>query len=162
MEFEELINMAIASNCSDVHITAGTSLALRRYGVLTMLPEVPSMEESERMILGGLSPEDLKRLRAGEDLDFAIFTESGARLRANIYHQRNNLAATYRILNDRIPSFDELMVPDAIRSLVREPRGLVLITGPTGSGKTTTLSAMVDYINNNMSKHVITIEDPIE
>jgi len=162
MDFEELINMARQSNCSDVHITVGTSLALRRYGVLTMLPEVPTKEESTELIMCNLTAKDRQKLENGEDLDFAMFTESGIRLRANVYHQRNNIAATYRLLNDRIPSFEELMVPDAIRNLVKEPRGLVLITGPTGSGKSTTLASMVDYINHNMAKHIITIEDPIE
>lgn len=162
MTFNELIEYAKFEQCSDVHITVGTALAIRKFGVLKMLEPVPTAAESEAMILECLCDEDIKKVKAGEDLDFALITPTGTRLRANIYHQRNNIAATYRILSTQIPSFDELMVPEAIRKLVNEPRGLILITGPTGSGKTTTLASMIDYINQKMAKHVITIEDPIE
>ena len=162
MTFNELIEFAKAQECSDVHITVGTALATRKFGVLQMLDPVPTAAESEAMIKECLSEKDLVKIEAGEDLDFAMITPTGTRLRANIYHQRNNLAATYRILRSDIPTFDELMVPDAVRKLILEPRGLVLITGPTGSGKTTTLASMIDYVNKKMAKHVITIEDPIE
>ncbi|MBQ7774577.1 MAG: PilT/PilU family type 4a pilus ATPase [Lachnospiraceae bacterium] len=162
MGFMELIDYARQDNCSDVHITVGTAIARRRYGRLELLEPIPSAEESKAMILEKLTDEQREKVLAGEDLDFALMLPDGSRLRANIYHQRNNLAAVYRILNQNIPSFDELGVPMAARKLVDEPRGLLLITGPTGSGKTTTMAAMVDYINKNMDKHVITIEDPIE
>lgn len=162
MNFYDLIDFAKQEKCSDVHITVGTSLAIRQFGVLKMLEEVPTAEESTAMILECLSERERSRVLAGEDLDMAIMLPTGVRVRANIYHQRNNLAATYRILNERIPSFDELEIPQAVRKLINEPRGLVLITGPTGSGKTTTLASMIDYVNKNQSKHVLTIEDPIE
>lgn len=162
MNFTELINYAIKEDCSDVHITAGTAIALRKYGELKMIKPVPTTEESTEMILEALSPEQKQLVSAGRDLDFALMLPGRVRLRANIYHQRNNLAATYRILKERIPSFDELGVPEAVRKLVDEPRGLILVTGPTGSGKTTTLASMIDYVNHNMPKHVMTIEDPIE
>ena len=162
MGFTELIEYARQDNCSDVHITVGTAIARRRYGKLELLEPIPPAEESKAMILEKLTEEQKAKVMAGEDLDFALVMPDGSRLRANIYHQRNNLAAVYRILNQNIPSFDELGVPMAARKLVEEPRGLLLITGPTGSGKTTTMASMVDYINKNMDKHVITIEDPIE
>lgn len=162
MDFDLLIEDARRDNCSDVHITVGTAIARRRFGKLELLYPVPTAEESENMILGKLTEEQKAKVRSGKDLDFAIMMPDGSRLRANIYHQRNNLAAVYRILNNTIPSFDELHIPEAVRRLADEPRGLVLVTGPTGSGKTTTMAAMVDYINKNMDKHVITIEDPIE
>ena len=161
MNFNELIAYAKSEGCSDVHITVGTALAIRKFGVLQMLEPVPSAEESEAMILEALTPDQRKRVLGGEDLDFALITPEG-RLRANIYHQRNNLAATYRILKSEVPTFDELNLPEAARKLINEPRGLVLITGPTGSGKTTTLASMIDYVNQKMAKHVLTIEDPIE
>lgn len=162
MDFNKLIGFAKENKCSDVHITVGTSLAVRRFGKLEMLEQIPSAEESQQMILQNLTEEQKTKVLGGEDLDFALVMEDGSRLRANIYHQRNNLAASYRILNDRIPTFDELQIPMAVRKLINEPRGLILITGPTGSGKTTTLASMVNYINKNQSKHVLTIEDPIE
>ncbi len=161
MNFNELIEYAKSEDCSDVHITVGTALAIRKFGKLQMLDPIPTPEEAQAMILEALTPEQREKVLSGQDLDFAMITESG-RLRANIFHQRNNLAATYRILKQEIPTFDELELPDAVRKLVNEPRGLVLITGPTGSGKTTTLASMIDYINKKQAKHVMTIEDPIE
>ena len=161
MKFIDLIEEAKSQNVSDVHITVGTSIAFRKFGKLEILNPMPSASESEDLILEGLNDEQKKKVLSGEDLDFAMMI-GGTRLRANIYHQRNNLAATYRILRDSIPSFDELDIPEAVRKLINEPRGLVLITGPTGSGKTTTLASMVDYVNKKQAKHVMTIEDPIE
>lgn len=162
MNFVDLIEEAKMDNCSDVHITVGTSIARRRYGKLEMLPEIPTAEESTAMIFEILTEEQREKVIAGQDLDFAVMLPSGTRVRANIYHQRNNYAATYRILRTKIPTFDELQIPEAVRKLINEPRGLVLITGPTGSGKTTTLASMIDYVNKKQAKHVMTIEDPIE
>lgn len=162
MDFTYLIECARRDQCSDVHITVGTAIARRRFGKLEFLTTVPTAEESERMIMEKLTEEQRAYVRAGNDLDLSVMMPDGSRLRANIYHQRNNLAAVYRILNKTIPTFDELHLPEAVRKLADEPRGLVLVTGPTGSGKTTTMASMVNYINQNMDKHVITIEDPIE
>ena len=162
MNFVELIADAKTQGCSDVHITVGTSIAFRKFGELVMLSPAPTADESTDMILDALTEAQRQEVLAGEDLDFAMMLSDGTRLRANIYHQRNNLAATYRILRDKIPTFDELDTPDAVRKLINEPRGLVLITGPTGSGKTTTLASMIDYVNKKQAKHVMTIEDPIE
>ncbi len=162
MNFNELVNYAIEREASDIHITVGTACAIRVFGVLEILPDVPTAEESKAMILESLTSEQTEKVFNGQDLDFALFAENGTRLRANVYHQRNNLAASYRLLQASIPTFEELQIPQAVQKLVDEPRGLVLITGPTGSGKTTTLASMIDYINRNKSMHVMTIEDPIE
>ena len=162
MTFHELIDYAKKEEASDVHVTVGTNIALRRFGNLEIMEPAPSAEEATELIFSELSEEQIAQVKAGEDLDFALMTKDGTRLRANIYHQRNNIAATYRILRSKIPTFQELHVPDAIRKLILEPRGLILITGPTGSGKTTTLASMIDYVNQKQAKHVMTIEDPIE
>lgn len=163
MTFEELIERAQRDQCSDVHITVGTALAVRRFGVLHVLEnEVPTAEESRNMIYETLTEAEIKKVEAGEDLDFAVFTRNGTRLRANVYHQRNNIAATYRLLDTSIPDFESLLLPEAARNIIHETKGLVLITGPTRSGKTTTLASMIDQINKTQAKHVITIEDPIE
>lgn len=162
MNFTQLIETARNEMCSDVHVTVGTAIARRRFGELEILEPIPTAEQSREIILETLTEEQKEKVLKGEDLDFSIMMPDGSRIRANIYHQRNNLAAAYRILYNTIPTFDELGLPKVVRSLVNETRGLVLITGPTGSGKTTTMASMVDYINSNMNKHVITIEDPIE
>ena len=150
------------TDCSDVHITAGTNLAIRRYGVLSILADCPTAEESTSMIYELLDMKQIERVNSGEDLDIGVMLPDGTRIRANIYHQRNNLAASIRILQQVIPSFEELGLPSVVKDLAEMPRGLVLVTGPTGSGKSTTLASMVDYINKNHARHVMTIEDPIE
>lgn len=162
MTFYDLIERAKLEGCSDVHITVGTSIAFRKYGKLEMLSPIPTAEESEQIIMETLTESQREKVLAGEDLDFALMVGGRTRVRINVYHQRNNLAATCRLLRDTIPTFAELDVPEVVRKLINEPRGLVLITGPTGSGKTTTLASMIDYVNKKQAKHVMTIEDPIE
>ena len=162
MTFEELMDYAITHDCSDVHITQGTNLAVRRYGVLHILDERPTAEEAQEMIYAILSRDEIERVEAGEDVDVGRMIDNGVRVRANVYHQRNNLACSIRLLMAEIPEFEALGLPDVIKDLAQKNNGIILVTGPTGSGKTTTLSAIVDFINKNEAKHVITIEDPIE
>jgi len=163
MTFEELFDYAVDNDCSDIHITVGTHLAVRRYGTLQILEPEPTMDEARAIINELLTPEQQQLTAAGKDLDFARFVKNGKyRIRVNIYHQRNNLAASVRILNENIANFTELGLPEVVQSFCSLPRGLVLITGPTGSGKTTTLASMIDYINETRPCHILTIEDPIE
>lgn len=162
MTIEEVMEYAVTHNCSDVHITQGTNLAVRRFGMLHILDERPTSEESQEMIYSILSRDEIARVEAGEDVDTGLYIGEGIRVRANVYHQRNNLACSIRLLMSEIPEFEALGLPDVIKSLATANNGIILVTGPTGSGKTTTLSAIVDYINKNEAKHVITIEDPIE
>ena len=162
MDFKELVEYAKSSNCSDIHITVGTNVAIRRYGTLEILEPAPSAEESRNMIFSILSQEQVEKVTGGSDLDVGVMLWDGTRIRANVYHQRNNLACSIRILNTTVPSFEELGLPSVCRELAEMPRGLVLVTGPTGSGKSTTLASMVEYINKTTSRHILTIEDPIE
>ena len=162
MTFAELLEMATDINCSDIHITVGNSLDLRRFGELRILEPAPSAEESKQMIYSILSEDQRRFVDAGNDLDVGVMLPDGRRIRANVYHQRNNLACSIRILEQNIPSFAELGLPNAIKDMAETPRGLVLVTGPTGSGKSTTLASMVAYINKTRARHIITIEDPIE
>ncbi len=162
MTIEELMDYALEQDCSDVHITVGTNLAVRRYGVLHILDVCPTAEESLAMIYSLLSNEEIKQVEAGEDIDLGLMIDSGVRIRANVYHQRNNIACSIRLLMAQIPEFEDLGLPDVVKEMATAKNGIILVTGPTGSGKTTTMSAVVDYINKNEAKHVITIEDPIE
>ncbi len=161
MTFEELMDYAISHDCSDVHITQGTNLAVRRYGMLHILDEKPTPDEAKEMIYYVLTKEEQARVEAGEDVDVGINVDN-IRIRANVYHQRNNLACSIRLLMAEIPEFEALGLPEVLKSLATANNGIILVTGPTGSGKTTTLSAIVDFINKNEAKHVITVEDPIE
>lgn len=162
MELKVLIDYALQEECSDIHLTVGTNIALRRFGKLEILPEGMNPRECQEMICSILSPSELEYVKSGKDLDLGYMFDDGVRIRANIYHQRNNLAASIRILQREVPTFQQLGLSDVVRELAEMPRGLVLVTGPTGSGKSTTLASMVDHINKTLSKHIITIEDPIE
>ena len=102
---------AKANNCSDIHITVGTNIAIRRYGELKILEPAPSAEESRNMIYSFLEQDQVERVSGGMDLDAGVMLWDGTRIRANIYHQRNNLAASIRILNQTVPSFEELLLP---------------------------------------------------
>ena len=163
MDVFELIKKTREKGCSDLHITAGTAIAVRRYGELSMLDDKPTLQESTDMILQLISDEaDKEYVLAGHDLDIAATDADGNRVRGNIYHQRNNLAASLRLIEPVVPSLKELGMPAVLEDLAKLRHGLVLITGPTGSGKSTTLASMLNYINENMPRHIITIEDPIE
>ena len=118
--------------------------------------------EARDMILSLLSDKQKELLAQGDDLDFAFETPDYCRQRANVYHYCGKLAITIRLLNNTIPSLSELKLPSVLRELAEQPRGLVLVTGPTGSGKSTTLAAMIDHINQTRAEHILTIEDPIE
>ena len=166
MDINYLLQMARKQDCSDLHITAGTALAVRRYGILKILEGtedyIPTLTESEALILSLLDEEQKEMVLKGRDLDVSSMMDDGTRIRINVYHQRNHLAASIRLLNSKIPSIEELGLPDTILELADEYNGLVLVTGPTGSGKSTTLASMVEHINATAAKHVITVEDPIE
>ena len=158
----EIVQAARQAKCSDVHLTVGKPCVFRSNGRLIPAPFELSAEDTQRAILSLCSEEQLARLEHGEDLDFAFALPGGERQRANIYHQQGNLAAAIRLLNDTIPTLEALHLPDAVRKLANEPRGLILVTGPTGSGKSTTLAAMIDLINRTKPVHILTVEDPVE
>ncbi|MGN0318210.1 MAG: type IV pilus twitching motility protein PilT [Lachnospira sp.] len=164
MELDDLLHFARSEKCSDVHLTAGTNVAVRRYGQLRVLDRKPTIKETEDMIYSLLNEDDIARVKAGEDVDVAAADPSGSRIRINVYHQRNNLAASIRLLEQHIPTFAELGMPKPklLEDLATRRSGLVLVTGPTGSGKSTTLASMINFINKTQAKHVMTIEDPIE
>lgn len=162
MTLNELILEARARNCSDIHISEGMPLMYRIDGRLVDSQIVLSEDETRGIILGMLVKEQQDSLFQGEDIDLAVQTEDGNRQRVNVFTQRGKLAATIRLLNSSILSLEELKLPKVLSKLADEPRGLVLVTGPTGSGKSTTLAAMIDFINGKRPEHIITIEDPME
>lgn len=158
----QIIEMGRQMRVSDIHISAGLPMMFRIDGALTEAPVFLSEEETEELLLSMLEEKQKKELSEGRDLDFAVELANGDRQRVNIFHQQNKLAATIRLLNNRIPSLEELKLPPVLEQLAKEPRGLILVTGPTGSGKSTTLAAMIDSINRSRPDHIITVEDPIE
>ena len=121
-----------------------------------------SDEMTRKLILSLLTKERQESIWRGEDADFALETSDGNRQRVNVFCQQGRLAAAIRLLNAKVPTLSQLHLPPVLQNLANEPRGLILVTGPTGSGKSTTLAAMVDYINHTRADHILTIEDPIE
>lgn len=159
---DELILDARKNGASDIHISEGMPLQYRIHGDLQKAAIQPASEETAELLLGMLDEEQKNQLQKGFDIDFAVATSDGNRQRVNVFRQQGKVAATIRLLNNHIPTIEELKLPETIRHLAEEPRGLILVTGPTGSGKSTTLAAMVDHINQTKKTHIITIEDPVE
>lgn len=162
MDIHRILECGRVLGASDIHISEGMPLLMRVQGVLQEAPLQPSAEETREIILSMMNEEQRAHFDAGHDSDFAIEGKDGTRNRVNVFRQQKKVAATIRLLNDHIPSLEELHLPEVLKDLADQPRGLILVTGPTGSGKSTTLAAMVDHINKNRPEHIITIEDPVE
>jgi len=158
----DLLRTARERRASDVHLTALRNPIFRIDGTLVETEFALAPQEKDALILSLLTPEQQQLVHKGEDIDTAYTLSDGLRHRVNVFHQQKNLAAVIRVINAHTPTFEELNLPESLRKLAEEPRGLVLITGPTGSGKSTTLAAMIDYINTNRACHILTVEDPVE
>ena len=148
-------------NASDIHLTVGAPTVIRVNGELRKYQEL-SDQVVHRTIVSILSAEQEKQLTEGKDIDFSFELKNGARQRVNVFHQAGRLACSIRLLNAVIPSLDTLGMPSALLDLAKKRKGLILVTGPTGAGKSTTLAAMIQHINETRACHIITIEDPIE
>src|SRR3954470_19352389 len=149
---------------SDLHIATQTPPQVRVHGHLQRLP-MPELTPSEtkNLVYSVLTDSQKKRFEETQELDFSFGIKAiGSRFRCNVFSQRGAVGAVYRLIPEKIRSFGELGLPSVLATLAERPRGLVLITGPTGSGKSTTLAAMIDKINSERHDHILTIEDPIE
>ena len=159
---KELLNKAIAMKASDLHLTVGLSPTVRCNGKLIGLGEekltISYTEKFSKEILG----EKYKEYLSCGEFDTSYFIEGIGRFRVNVFKQKNNDAIAIRIIDLKIPTLDELKHPIVIKDIINKRRGLVLVTGPTGSGKSTTLAAIINEINNIREAHIITLEDPIE
>lgn len=158
---DQILNHARSLNYSDVHLGGGTTIMMRENGVLFPYEHSYSSQDIVRMILSMLDEKQQNALHEGKDVDM-VYVENNHRYRVNVFRERGELCAALRVIYDKIRNMDELSMPTAIRQLTEDKRGLVLITGPTGSGKSTTLAALIDAINENRKCHILTIEDPIE
>ena len=163
MLIEELLEKLVADGGSDLHISANLPPAARIDGKLRRYDYPPlSPDDVETLLFPMLSNEQRRTLEQNWELDFSYGIEGLSRFRVNFYKDKGNYAAAFRTITSIVPSFDKLGLPDIVRKTADKPRGLILVTGPTGSGKSTTLAAMIDYINTNRAEHILTIEDPIE
>jgi twitching motility protein PilT len=166
MELNPLLRRAVELGASDVHLKVGLPPILRRDGALGPLEEYPVLSdrdvEAVVEVIGRRSPERLQAFRQTGDLDVAYQDEDLPRFRVNAFRQRGHISLALRVIPKNVPTFEALHMPQGVRRLAEEHRGLVLVTGATGSGKTTTLAAMIDHINRSRQQHIVTIEDPIE
>jgi twitching motility protein PilT len=161
---DTLLEQMVAHDASDLHITVGSPPVLRLRGQLHRLEELPRLtpDDARQLLYRILSTEQQKQLELNRQIDLSYSMPGLARFRVNIFSQRESLAGAFRLIPRDMKTLEELGVPDSLYQLCNKPRGLVLVTGPTGSGKSTTLASLIDEINRNRADHIITIEDPIE
>jgi twitching motility protein PilT len=162
-DFADVLLEVLNLNASDLHITAGTPPMVREKGRLRALDHpVLTSQMTREIIYSILTNDQRKRLENEWQIDFAYSIPSKARFRVNAYFQRASLGAAFRLIPNDMPALEDLGLPAVLRDFTKKPRGFVLVTGPTGSGKSTTLAAMLDVINKERHEHIMTIEDPIE
>jgi len=160
---QELLEKMVKAQASDLHLSVGSPPQLRLDGELLCQGSEPlSPEDTRRLAYNIMTEKQKKKFEQESELDLSFGIQGLARFRCNIFMQRGNVAAAIRLIPFTIMSFRELGLPDTVPGLARLPRGLVLITGPTGSGKSTTLAALIDEINGEKHLHILTVEDPIE
>jgi twitching motility protein PilT len=163
MQIEDLLKKTVELKGSDLHISSNLPPAVRIDGKLQRM-ELPALtpEQVKDLLFPMLSNEQRRKLEQDWELDFSYGIKGLSRFRVNFYRDKGNFAAAFRVITDTVPKFEDLGLPDIVRKTAEVPRGLVLVTGPTGSGKSTTLASMIDYINSNRAEHILTVEDPIE
>lgn len=163
IDLDKLLTYAVQKEASDIHLSAGSPPILRIHGTLRRIEGTIITSEGLRAVFHEiLTEKQRKTLEQALELDFAYAIPKIARFRTNLFFQLRGEAAAFRIIPDRVWSLEELRAPKGIYQLCRQKKGIVLVTGPTGSGKSTTLAAMIDLINQERREHILTIEDPIE
>jgi twitching motility protein PilT len=161
---DDLLETMVALGASDLHVAVGSHPAIRLNGRLERLEQFPrlSADDTQRLLYRILSTEQQKHLEINRQIDVSYSIPGLARFRVNVYFQRESLGAAFRMIPAELKTLEDLGLPSQLHELAKKPRGLVLVTGPTGSGKSTTLAAVVDEINRTRDDHIMTIEDPIE
>ena len=166
MDLNAALGRAVELGASDIHLKVGQPPVLRRDGELGLLPDHGPLYESDLQVVlaavADLAPAKLSHFHETGELDIAYTTQGLPRFRVNGFRQRGSISFAFRVIPDEVPSFGQLRLPNGVRRVADEHRGLVLVTGATGSGKTTTLAAVIDHINRTRRQHIVTIEDPIE
>ena len=163
-DFAEVLTRMVDVRASDVHLTPGFPPAIRTRGRISPMDDHPPLtpQETREIVYSILNDDQRKRFETNQQLDFAYAIPGVARFRVNCYFQRGSISAAFRHIPTEIKSLDALGLPAVLEEFTRKPRGFILVTGPTGSGKTTSLAAMIDAINAEREEHILTIEDPIE
>ncbi len=164
MQVKELLELSVQRKASDLHILPGVTPLLRIDGVLAPIKEAPilSSEETKNLLFGIMTDQQKQIFATDLVCEMALSYEHIGNFRVSIFNQMHGVAGVFRVVPENVPSFDELGLPPILKQVLALPYGLILVTGPTGSGKSTTLAAMIDYINTFRACNIITIEDPIE
>ncbi|MEK6582125.1 MAG: PilT/PilU family type 4a pilus ATPase [Nitrospirota bacterium] len=164
METNELLKVAVSEGASDLHIKVGSTPIIRVDGELMPMTSMPklSQEDALKLAFSVMSPGQREIFKKKNDLDLAYSVPGLGRFRCNVFIQRGAVGMVFRVIPVKIPTIEDLQLPEVLKKIAMEPRGLILVTGTTGSGKSTTLASMIDYINTNRTNNIITIEDPIE
>jgi twitching motility protein PilT len=164
MNLIDILGLALKSNTSDIHLKAGLPPVFRIDGNLRPLPKAPRLtaDEIQKMCEGIMNEKQRLRFEDVHEVDLAYGVPGLGRFRVNVFSQRGSVSAVFRAIPFKVLTLDELILPPILKKIASEKRGLVLVTGATGTGKSTTLAAMLDYINSNRTEHIVTIEDPIE
>ena len=159
----ELLKKVVDIDCSDLHLSVGTPPRIRKNGLLTPIEgEKLSPDNLKDILKEHLTSDRIDKLNKGIEIDFSISLSGLSRFRVNFYMQRGNIVAAFRRLPYQIPQINSLGLPESVINLSKAKKGLILITGATGSGKSTTMAALIQKISNESKNHIITIEDPIE
>ncbi|MBU0607095.1 MAG: type IV pilus twitching motility protein PilT [Armatimonadetes bacterium] len=163
MHIDELLEIVVENNASDLHLANGLPPIMRVDGELKAMRYTPMPPEvTQRMIYDVLTDDQIQRFETDMELDCSYQLRKVARFRVNVFKDRGTIASALRLIPTKIPTVQQLGLPAVVEKLARRPRGLLLVTGPTGSGKSTTLASMINQINTERAEHIITIEDPIE
>ena len=163
MDIFALMKKAVSLGASDIHITVGSCPIARVRGRFIELEDIIlTKDDTEKMVRDLAGEKNFQKITEHGQCDFSSFIETGDRFRVNAYKQKGAYAIAIRTINSEVPNFEELGLPEILKTFTRKHKGLVLVTGPTGSGKSTTLASLIDLINNEQQKHIITLEDPIE
>lgn len=162
-EMQQLLQRTVEMKASDLHVSAGSPIMLRVNGSMKNLNAKPiSQETAQNLIDQILTKEQITTLKEDHEIDFSLDLPDIGRFRVNVFHQRRGLSGVFRNIPHDMLTIEELGLPKIIKELIDLDYGLILVTGPTGSGKSTTIATMIDYVNSNKDGHIITIEDPIE
>lgn len=163
MKLDELLKFSVKQGSSDLHISAGLPPMIRVDGDVRRI-NVPDLSEEDvrNLIYSGMNDEQIRGFEDTWESDFSIAIKNVARFRVNVFNQDRGLSAVFRTIPDEILTLEDLGCPESFKNIIDVPRGLVVVTGPTGSGKSTTLAAMMNYLNETKNEHILTIEDPIE
>ena len=164
MAIEDLLDTCIKQKASDFHLVPGLPPLMRVDGVLTPIKDAPALtaDDTKQMLYSLMTPQQQELYEKNLVIELAISVPNVGNFRLSAFHQLHGLAAVFRVIPPKVPTFDELGLPPVLKSLLALSYGLILVTGATGSGKSTTLAAMIEYINSFRSCNIITIEDPIE